>query len=372
MIHTTQPQVAAFRLRRHHLIDQNPANLIIVCRNVCGMQAQVAAAAELQFRARIHDLNRTEIQAALWENRTLVKTSLMRQTLHIIPAEDFSIYITALKKSRLASLWHYRSKFGITQKEGDRLDDLVLELLADGPMPQREVAERILPKVGKSIQKYMELAWSIQLFRHALVEGLICYGPEQRKRATFVRVDRWLPEQKSVSEYEAKQILLRRYLRAYGPATARDFAKWAGFPGKEAEEVWRSLSAELAEVSIDGQKASVLREDVEQLTNSNPGKSILRLLPHFDPYLLAHVGKDHLVAPAHYKKVYRKAGWIFPVVLLDGRVIGVWSYKRRGKRLSLELEPFENFSKTIYTAIEKETASLGRFLEIPVEIIRKT
>src|SRR6266446_3355436 len=94
--------VAAFRLRRHHLLDEPPADAVTICRDVCGVQAQVMSAAYLQLWARNPSICRTEIDSALWESRALVKTSLMRQTLHLIPSDEFSIYIAALKSSRMA------------------------------------------------------------------------------------------------------------------------------------------------------------------------------------------------------------------------------------------------------------------------------
>jgi len=30
-------QIHAFRLRRHHLLDQSPKNLVTICRDVCGV-----------------------------------------------------------------------------------------------------------------------------------------------------------------------------------------------------------------------------------------------------------------------------------------------------------------------------------------------
>lgn len=214
----------------------------------------------------------------------------------------------------------------------------------------------------------MKVAWGIQLFRPALVEGLICYGPERDKKATFVRVDQWLPEQRVVDEQEAKQILLRGYLRAYGPATLQDFSKWTGISMKEARPVWESLGDELVEVSVEDRRGFILRGDYDQVTNSSLDDQILRLLPRFDPYLLGHAEKDHLVDSTYYKRVYRNQGWISPVVLLNGRVIGVWSYTRRGKRWSLEIEPFEKLSKIICTEIEEEAIRMGDFLETSWEI----
>ncbi|MDZ7344701.1 MAG: winged helix DNA-binding domain-containing protein [candidate division KSB1 bacterium] len=322
----------------------------------------------MQLWARQHELNRTDIHSALWKNRTLVKTSLMRQTLHLIPATEFSIYINALKTSRLEALWRIMSKVGITQKEVNALNELLVDALDAGPKTKPELIQQIMPKVGKKLRAYWGLVWSIQFFRAALVEGLICYGPEQNNKPTFIRVDHWLPKQRKISEQEAKQALLRRYLRAYGPATVHDFSKWTGMSTKEAKAVWESRQEELVEVSAEHKRAWLLREDDDELTNSSLDDQILRLLPHFDPYLLGHAEKDHLVDSIHYKRVYRNQGWISPVVLLNGRVIGVWSYRRGRKRSYLEIEPFEKFSKSIRRKVEEEAAGLGDFLETLWEI----
>jgi len=350
----------------HHHLDQSQADLIALCQNVCGVQAQVMSAAEMALWARRHDLKREDIHSALWENRTLVKTSCMRQTLHLLPAIDFSIYISALKKSRVEALLRIMSKFGVTQKDAEAMNATVMEILAAGPLTQRELTDQIKPQVGKKVQTWMEHVWSV--FRPAIVEGLICYGPNRGQEATFVRVDQWLPKQKEVSEKIAQQILLRRYLSAYGPATVQDFSKWSGIPMKEAKGIGESLEGELVNIHFDDKKVFVLREDYDQLINGDLDHQILRLLPGFDPYLLGHAEKDHLVNSSDYKRVYRNQGWISPVILLNGRVIGTWSHHRRAKQSFLEIEPFENFSKTIRNRIAEEAESLGNFLKASWEI----
>jgi len=324
------------------------------------------SAAEIALWARRHDLTRAEIRSALWKNRTLIKTSAMRQTLHLIPAQDFSIYINALKRSRMAALWNMMSRFGIAPKEVDALNAAMMEALRDGPLPQRELTEHLKPRAGKNVRAWMSKTWSV--FRPAIVEGLICYGPEQGNEAVFVRVDQWLPKLKIIAESNAKQILLRRYLQAYGPATLQDFSRWMGMPIPEAKEVWESCQDELLEVDCEDGKKFILREDEGELRDAPLPPHVLRLLPHFDVYLLGHADKNHLITAAHYKRVYRNQGWISPVIFLDGRIIGVWSYTRRAKRWLLEVEPFEQFSKMIQAKIAEEAASLGEFLETAWEI----
>ena len=364
------PQIAAFRLARHHLLEQNQAedrlrvNLVTVCQNVCGIQAQVMAAAELALWARTRGLVRAEVHAALYQSRTLVKTSCMRQTLHLIPAGDFSIYINALKRSRSAALRRIMSRFGITPQETATLNHRVVEALGSGAKTQPELLQHIMTRAGKKLRAYLELTWSIQAFRPALVEGLICYGPERGKKATFVCADRWLPPQRAIDEEQAKQVLLRRYLKAYAPATLQDFCRWSGIAVLEARPIWQALKNELREIDVAGRQASVLDEDFLQLANGAKAGQSVNLLPHFDSYLLGHVEKDHLVHPNYYQRVYRNQGWISPVVLLNGRAIGVWSYARQAHRWALAIEPFEKFSKGVQAKIAAEAARLGDFLGV--------
>jgi hypothetical protein len=290
----------------------------------------------------------------------LIKTYGMRGTLHLLPAADFHIYINALKKSVVESVQRIMLRLGITAKEAAGLNEAALEALRAGPLTKGELAKRVNPRVGKKVRAAMAQFWNI--FRPAFAEGSICYGPVSGREAVFIRVDQWLPKQKEISELEAQQMLLRRYLRAYGPATLRDFSHWTGLLMKEAKTIWEMMQEDLVEISLEGEKTFLLREDLGQLADNSYDGQVLRLLPLFDPYLLAHADKDHLVGSSHYKRVYRNQGWISPVILLDGKVIGVWSYKRRAKRWELKIEPFQKFPKTIRAKIEEEAASLGNFL----------
>lgn len=232
-------QVSAFRYTRHQFVDRHSADLVTVSRDVCGIQYQVMAAAEMALWVRVRGLTQADIQSALWKNRTLVKTSAMRSTLHLLPATDFPIYISALKASRLRQMRRIMARYGVAENEADRVTQGVEEALSAGPMTRSELTDQILSLkvVGKKAKKWFELSWW-GVVRQGLVEGLICYGPDRGQEATLVRVDQWLPGQREAAELDARQIVLRRYLSAYGPATPQDFSKWSGFSIKEVRAVW--------------------------------------------------------------------------------------------------------------------------------------
>ncbi|MBI4430029.1 MAG: AlkZ family DNA glycosylase [Ignavibacteriales bacterium] len=364
----TAGQISAFRLARHHLVDEKPAGLVRICRDVCGIQAQLMSAAEMALSARKPSISKSMISSALWKKRELVRTSLMRQTLHIIPSSDFVLYITALKKSRLAGLTRFTSRFGITAKDLDSLNQAIMALLRHGPMSQENLTKRLLPMVSRGLSKYMSLSWGIQLFRPALVEGLICYGRPVDKKVTYVRVDQWLQGLKRVAEDEAKRELIRRYLKAYGPATPKDFSKWSGISMGEVRETWQTLEDELAVVSAGAMLAWLRREDMDTMARVRLSENNIRLLPSFDSFLLGHAQKDHLVDGRNYKRVYRNQGWISPVVLQGGRIIGVWSMEIEEKHSFVCIALFQGSGKDLQSGIEGEVNRLRRFIGASLDI----
>ena len=88
----TWEQVRAWRLRRHFLAERAPsAAMLEVASRLCGVHAQVMSSAELTLLARIDGLEPGAVDAALWQDRTLVKTWAMRGTLHLFPAGELGL-----------------------------------------------------------------------------------------------------------------------------------------------------------------------------------------------------------------------------------------------------------------------------------------
>jgi winged helix DNA-binding protein len=370
----TKPQIrtdgiASFRLRRHHLQEDpfQEHDAVTICRDMCGVQAQVQSAAYLQLWTRNHAITRAEIENELWKTRTLVKTSLMRQTLHLIPTDEFAIYISALRPTRFAQALRVMDRCGITRDESEALIPRIMDTLSAGPLSRPAIAAAIRPKASKRVRFWMENSWS--LVRLPVAEGLVCYGRGEGNEVVFIRTDHWLPKLKAelLPATEAQCTLFRKYLRAYGPATLTDFSHWAGIPMQEVKQLPALLKADLAEIPSDKKSRFLLREDVKILSSNPAAKSPIRLLPSFDSYLLAHREKDHLLSAKHYKRVYRNQGWISPVVLIDGAIAGVWEHKLQSKKLLVNIEPFGKLSKTERAAIEGEAEQLALFFDRKLE-----
>ena len=358
-------QIHSFRLRRHHLLDRSAKDLVTICRDVCGVQAQIMSAAQLQLWARNHAITPAEVNDALWKSRSLVKTSLMRQTLHLVPADEFPLYIAAHKTARAKAVLSIMARCKITRDEADALSALILEELKDGPAPRAAITAAVRPKVSKRLRVWMDKVWSI--IRLPVIEGQVCYGPGEGNQATFIRTEHWLPTQSrvdeaNVDEVQAQKELFRKYLRAYGPATLHDFAHWSLISLAEVRALRPLLDSEIAEHN----GLLLLREDVKILQATSPALNSVHLLPYFDVYLLAHRFKEHFLKPQFYKRVYRNQGWISPVVLINGEIAGVWTYKPSRKTLEIEVELFARVGPRVRKQIKDRAAELAELFRSPL------
>jgi hypothetical protein len=121
-------------------------------------------------------------------------------------------------------------------------------------------------------------------------------------------------------------------------------------------------------VDFDGDPAWMLAADAEAL-GSTGSADVVRLLPAFDHYVVA-APRDRaaVLADAVRERVYRRQGWLSPVLLAGGRMAGVWSHERKGDRIAVEIEPFGRLGRAERAAAEVEAEALARFLDGRLEL----
>src|SRR5258708_21954002 len=140
----------------------------------------------------------------------------------------------------------------------------------------------------------------------------------------------------------------------YGPVRLKDLGHWFLICMAEVRALRPLLDAEIAEHN----GLLLLRKDVEALQDASTEMNSVHLLPYFDVYLLAHRFKEHFLKPQFYKRVYRNQGWISPVVLINGEIAGVWSYKLSRKALEIDIELFARVDSRTRKQIKDRAAEL--------------
>jgi Winged helix DNA-binding domain len=361
-------QVRRWRLERQHLANRAPKRrLLNVVGEVCGVHAQVQSSAELQLWARVEGVFPEDIRDALWEKRTLVKSWAQRGTLHLHTAGDWPTYAAALGTHDRWWKGAWLRMIGMSAEELRAALDAIRDSLGARPLTREQLAEKVAGKVGPKSRERMLSGWG-EMLKPASFEGSLLAGPPKGRSVTFVRPDRWLKRWKVLDDQEAMRQVLRRFLAAYGPATREEFAAWWGMQPAPAGRMIASIpEGELEEVVVGGTRAWARAEDVGDIARKRV-QGRVRLVPGFDHYVVAFRPRDQLVDRRHAAKVFRSAGWISPVVLIDGRAAGVWAHERSGDRIEVTVRPFGRVSTAHKRAVIEEADLLGAFLDAPARV----
>ncbi len=367
MLKVTWSQAAAWRVRRHHLDERAPAgSMLAVASRLCGLHAQVMSSAELTAWARVEGLERQEVQRALWQNRTLIKTWAMRGTLHLLPADEFPLWHAALSTNRRylkPALW--QKYFGITLEQLEFLTETVAAALDGRVMTREELVQEVGRLTGSAAfaATLVASSWGTVL-KPAAFTGRLCFGPNLGQRVRFTNPYSWLGAKPPAIDPEtATAAIARRFLAAYGPATYHDLARWwTGGGVSIARQLIASLGGEVSSVDLDGVRAWMLAAHVLELRELPPARSV-RLLPGFDQYVVGasyHAG--HLLPGDLRGRVYRPQGWISPVLLVNGFMRGTWRHEIRGSRIDVLIEPFTKLPAWVRRAAAQEAERLANFL----------
>ena len=367
------PEAASFfTLDRQHLIERAPASKAIdVVDDILGLNAQGALNYQLSLWNRVSDLDRGFIPNSLFEDRSLVRTWLMRDTVHIVPAHRLPRLRSALRESLLREWNRWTVKTGAKEDPSswEPRYAKVLRALEGEPLTVNQILS-VLGWSWKDAKRDLN-----RLVREMSLRGLLCHatssGPWYHDTEhSFARLDMWLPgSESSMPELDAKAELALRYLKGFGPASLNDFAYWTGMRVGDARPIFESLSESIVEVEITGQKrkAYILEEDASNLQGLGGIPPHARLLPQFDALTLGHKDKTRFIDPSVKSKIFRPRANVAATILLYGMIAGVWKMRKERKNWRLELSPFRNLDEEEEETVEAEIERLRIFTRFEIE-----
>lgn len=373
--------VTARRLERHGLVRPLP-DVVSVVSAMVGAHAQVMSAAELAVGIRMRGAVASDLAAATWRDRLLVKTFGPRGTVHLLPASELGEWLGALSALPTAT----GQPKGIRLEPGQQND--VLAAIADAlataleardsagedaeyisGLTTDELDEAVVARLGSWAGELTVPAfggWSPR-WRQAIVPaahaGILVFGANRGTKVTYLVA----PEFEPVPD--ADLALLRRYLNSYGPAAPADYARWLAIRVGRSQELFARAEdyGVLDHVDLGGGDAWVNAGDNTFDDTLVPD---LRLLPYFDPYVVGSWPREKLFPGVAWDRALaRGQAGNYPVLLLAGIAGGIWHLKRRGRRATMTVEPFTALSKRRLVALDAEAYRLGQILNLQVELL---
>jgi Winged helix DNA-binding domain len=358
---------ASWRFAAHGLAERaTDRSAVDVARALCGLHAQVMSSAELTAWARVDGLERAAVGDALWSRRALVKAWAMRGTLHLLPVDELGLWLGGLSTMKHFLTPGWARGFGLQPGQIEVVIDAVGRVLAGGRVLTRtELAEAVAAEVGdEGLAEALGHSFGSTL-KPAAFRGKLVFDEPDGQKVRFAAP----PEGVELVDGDAAmEAIVLRCLAVHGPLTPEELTRWWAQKSPEPKKAVKRLGDRVARVSVQGEERLMRAEDVDALVAADDraaaGAGIVRLLPAFDQYVVAATRHSDALTvgdASQAARIYRPQGWLTPVVVVDGRFAGLWSWERKGPNLVVEVEPFPDASLD-RAAVEDEAERLAAFL----------
>jgi hypothetical protein len=318
----------------------------------------------LSMAARTLDPNVSEIERSLYLDRTLVRMLGMRRTMFVVEQSLAPVVQSACTAALARTLkrQYQRVLEGVVDNSPEwweRTAEKTLAALQElGEATAQELGQRV-PELrtqirfgeGKNYAGTQSIA--TRMLMQLSAEGKIVRG---RPRGSWTSSQyRWelMEPHPQIPINVAQTILVREWLRVYGPGSLEDVKWWTGLT---LGEVRRAVSElQTLEVDLGESTGLVLAEDTGAVVVPEPG---VALLPALDPTPMGYIQREWFLGP-HSAALFDRSGNIGPTIWSDGHIVGGWAQRRDG---AIALKLLEDVGHDVQVRIEAEAHALGKWI----------
>jgi hypothetical protein len=345
-------------LARQGLLERFDLALVETVEAIGALQAQHWPAPPVALWSRMKSFSPDDLYAAL-ERGELLTGTLLRTTLHLVSAREHPAY--AAVAAEVAD-WR-RSKAAASDDAQRLLDDLVAHARRTARTSEdvAAFAEEWVKAHPKALHRDEVKAQRDRKWR-ALVRwhGFVRVPEDGEWGGRSPAALRAAPKpRRKLDPQAALDEVVRRHLRAFGPASADDVASWINWRPKPVREALARLEGELASFEDDGGRTLYDLPDAPRPDPDTPAPP--RLLAPFDSILLAYASmhRARILPDAHRDVVYERRNLrIKPSYTVNGFVAGVWEIEVTRGEAVLTLRPLEKLPRAARSELVDEAERL--------------
>lgn len=324
------------------------------------MQAQDYAMSKWAIGVRLPKSTDKMVEAAS-DKGEILRTHLLRPTWHWMAADDIYWMLELVAAQVKSSLKPRQKELELTDKTFSKAGKIIEKVLLDSNHLTREELAAELENGG--IKLTGERA--THLLVYAELDGLICSGAAKGNKQTYALLQKRVPTKKSLGRDEALAVLAKRYFESHGPATVQDFIWWSGLNITDGKKALEIVKAELSSVQI-GAEWYWFSQSFEMPKRK---KNLVNLLPAFDEFIISYKDRTASLLSEHFKHAISNNGIFRPVIVVDGKVVGLWKRMVVKDVVNIEASFFTDANKTIHPSIEKAAKDFGKFIGKTPQVI---
>jgi hypothetical protein len=334
-------------LDRQHLLARSDTAVPEMVEHLVGLQAQENLPPYLSLSARLTAFDPSEVSRRL-EDRTLVRLLTMRGTIHLLTAADALVLRQWTQPRQDRERKASQNTQAALHLDTAKFNAAARAVLADRPLPVKALGEAlaaVFPDVPANALAHL-----------ARVNQPLAQLPprgawKQSGGVVYQYVDRWLDRPLLPPDPPA---IVRRYLRAFGPASAADVTAWSGVTGMAA--VLKAMDdLEVLEDASGRRLYDVAGGTLPDEDRPAP----VRLLGTYDNVWLSHAARDRVTDPEKRKRWMGVNGGVASALFVDGMLEGLW--RPVDGRVEV-VELFRKLTRPERVELDEETARVEALL----------
>jgi len=336
-------------LARQHMLSRVDMPALAMTEHLVGLQAQDTLPPYLSLWSRLVDFDPAVVSQALGD-RTAVRVLLMRGTIHLVTPEDCRVLRPLVQPMLDKITRNSQASRGARDVPRDELATAGRAVLADGPMPFKVLGERLAERfpgypaghLANSVREMLPLVQVPPRGQWKQPGGVV-----------YETAETWLGAELSTSPDQQQAV--RRFLRAFGPASTADVTTWSGMTGTKA---WlEPMKDELVDYRDESGRRLV---DLAGLPLADPDTPApVRLLGKYDNLWLSHAARTRVTAPDVRPRWMGVNGGVGNTVFVDGMLEGLWRLTDSG---SVDVEVFRRLTRAERADLDAEVGAVEQFL----------
>ena len=354
-------EIASIRLQSQQIAQSRFSSPTELVKWMGAVQAQDFSMVQWALGIRMSEANLDNITNAM-NKGGILRTHVMRPTWHLVTADDI-YWMLALTAPQIKSSLKSRHKFlGLTDKLVAKSHSVITQtILRKGQATRQELADALINGgFERSDNRHAHLLLLAEL------DGLICSGKMQGKNQTYALLEERVPEKKLLSREEALAELAFRYFTSHSPATLQDFVWWSGLYVKDARRAIDIISDTLSEELL-GEQTYYIHHSFKGLP---PIEEEVHLLPAFDEFIISYRDRSASITSENHSKAISNNGIFWPIIVLNGQIIGTWKRTFKKDEVMVETNYFLNQPIKIPKAIEDKAIDFGAFIGKSIVIVK--
>ncbi|MBK6283808.1 MAG: AlkZ family DNA glycosylase [Draconibacterium sp.] len=317
------------------------------------VQAQDYNMSEWAVGVRLPGSTVNTIKSAI-NSGEIIRTHVLRPTWHLVSAADI-YWMLELSAPQIKSLARSREKeLGLTETAFSRSNSIIEKALRDNQHLTREELVKLLAAAGFSNDNNR----ISHILMRAEIEGIIANGSIKNGKQTYALLAERVSDKKTMNRDEAVVELAQRYFTSHGPATLRDFIWWSGLPVKDCRLAIESIKLSFeSEVTGDETYFFAPFKIVPKLE-----KKQVVLLPAFDEFIISYKNRSASMPFENHIRAVLINGIFRPVIVHNGKVIGIWKRILKNDYVFPETEYFGAPDKTTKKQVNESLEHYAQFL----------